>query len=171
MLSWLKSNRDVIQTIGSLVTIVIAVVGPILFWAFDVKGYMDDSRRSLIEISSKTDVVISELTSIDKYLRKYNDFDGTLVKVGINNDLLRNHVSVLKDNSFDFAFGDKFYLCNPNDGENYRPIIRMVVDQVVDGRDSKSEAEIFISKTAAERLGLTERLSRGIFQVYLSREI
>jgi hypothetical protein len=91
------------------------------------------------------------------------DKEGVEIKVGINFQLEGNNVTVFKNNALGLKYTQAIYLTNPIDFNNFCPTVQLIVTCEVDKNNDKSGADIFISKDASIRLGLTRSISKGIF--------
>jgi len=122
--------------------------------------------RDVIPIINRTQITVDSLQNdVNEikscYLKK--DVEGREVKVSINNNLEGNNVSVFKDNKLGLKFTQVVFLTNPIDFNDFAPTIKLIVTREVDRSQDNSEAEIFISKDAASRLGLVRNISQGVF--------
>ena len=122
--------------------------------------------RDVIPLINRTQITVDSLQNdVNEikscYLKK--DVEGREVKVSINNNLEGNNVSVFKDNKLGLKFTQVVFLTNPIDFNDFAPTIKLIVTREVDRSQDNSEAEIFISKDAASRLGLVRNISQGVF--------
>jgi len=95
------------------------------------------------------------------YLTK--DKEGVDIKVGISAELEGNNVTVFKNNTFGLVYTKAIYLTNPIDFNNFCPTVQLIVTYEAENDDNKTDADIFISKDAASRLGLTRNIAKGVF--------
>jgi hypothetical protein len=128
-----------------------------LISVYNVIPVIKDTKRTL-------DSVKVDLCKIKNfYVTK--DKEGVDIKVGINSELEGNNVTVFKNNSLGLNYTQAIYLTNPIDFNNFCPTVQLIVTCEVEKGDDKTGADIFISKDAASRLGLTRNISKGVFTI------
>ena len=155
-------NTPIISSIvGSLIVLGLTV----LIAYFDIRGdikYVRANIDSLICQSKHYNSQIKEL--IENYIIKE---DGTELEVGVSSELDQNTVSVFKGNKSGLKFSDAIKLTNTVHMLN--PSVKLIVGHERDKKDSDSQADIFISKEAAEQLGVKNYKKTGIFKVLLKK--
>ena len=87
--------------------------------------------------------------------------------MGVSSELDQNTVSVFKGNKSGLKFSDAIKLTNTVHMLN--PSVKLIVGHERDKKDSDSQADIFISKEAAEQLGVKNYKKTGIFKVLLKK--
>lgn len=88
--------------------------------------------------------------------------------MGISGDLSGNCVSVFQDNKFGLKSQDIIYITNPFG--LYTPTAAFVV-YLVDGSNSNSDADLFLSKEGIEKLDIDKKSFRkGIFEMRFRRK-
>lgn len=102
---------------------------------------------------------------ITEPIKDKEDFiEGTEVLVGINYTLSGNEVSIFTQNKYGLKYLSQFFLSNPND-EIFLPRMRFSVHDTSRADPAESTAQIFISKEAAQRMGISKKLSKGVFRM------
>jgi len=121
------------------------------------------------ETKNSVDSLKIEVSKIkNNYILK--DKGGIDINVGINSKLIGNNIIVFKNNSFGLKYTQVIILSNPIDKNNFNPTVQLLVTEEVNRNDDKSEAEIFISKDAAFRLGLENNLNKGVFKLKMKQK-
>ena len=115
------------------------------------------------------DSVKVDISNIKNYY-VLKDKDGVEIKVGINSKIEGNNVTVFKNNNYGLKYTQAISLTNPIDYNNFNPTVQLLVTCEVDRKDDKSGADIFISKDAALRLGLSRYIERGLFTLRMRKE-
>ncbi len=89
------------------------------------------------------------------------------IKVGISKDLKQNTISTFKGNRANLKYGDPVKLTNVI--STYKTSINLLVGYEYERNSDNSEADIFISKEAAEYLGFKDYKKIGIITLFLKK--
>jgi hypothetical protein len=146
---WLVSNPIIAGIISNLLVIAILYV-------FSVYNLVPSIRETNDNVKSiKNDISLLK----ENYLSR--DLDGVEIKVGINSNLEGNNVAVFKNNKVGLRFTNALFATNPIN--RYCSTIKLLVSSEIEKNGDKSDAEIFVSKEAADILGFTRYRRQGIF--------
>lgn len=118
------------------------------------------------KLESRLDNLDSLKIQFDQIQKTYSipkEKDGILIYVGINSELGGNNASVYIDNKLTLKYGDIFYLSNKEDP--YNCTLKFIVTRENKETGVFTDANLFISKDAAKRLGLNTKNNQGIYPV------
>ena len=151
-----------------VLSIVSSIVGSlVLSFFFDIRPYIITTQENIEQILQIEETIQERIDLIEeKYLQK--DDMGSMCRVGYSADLQANCVSVFRDNKFGLQSQDVIFITNPYG--LYTPTAAFVVS-LVDGSDSNSEADLFLSKEGIEKLDISKKdLRKGVFDMRFRRK-
>lgn len=149
-----------------------SILGSLIVWAVLLLGTYMDIRGDIKYIRTQVDTLSSLNVNYNKKIKELTDNyvmkdEGNEVSIGVSTELERNSVSVYKGNDQSLRFSDAILLTNSV--HLYRPAIKLVVCYERDRDNDESEAQIFISREAAEFLGFRNYKKEGIFRVSMKK--
>lgn len=147
--------------LSALIGVILTIVVDHLF---SVKPAIEEIAKDISAISKAEEATQNKISIIEeKYLQKDNE--GISCKVGVSSELIKNQVSVFKNNQFDLKSQDVVYITNPFGP--FTPTAAFIVS-MVDGADSKSDADLFLSKEGLEKLDISRAdFKKGVFDMKL----
>ena len=151
-------SSDRTKTISQLM---LAVLGSWLFSLYNLNNVFAKIDNTNIKVER----IEKDVTCIkDKYLKK--DDGGISIPIGINEQLVSNTATVFKGNDLKLDVGNIIYIKNP-----FSPLensIKVIITNIVEKSDPNCEAEIFVSKEAANDLKISKAMLRGVFKLKVS---
>lgn len=143
-----------------------------VFGGFLVAGiwYLVNAAIDVVPIIKRAG---SQIESVQRTIDRLNanlvsKIEGGIdVNVGINNRLERNYVITFKGNRLNLAKGEIVVVSN--EGSEFKPTIHLFVTEVVEHRDPRTDAELFIGKEAAELLRFKNYQALGIGRFKIRR--
>lgn len=131
---------------------------------FDVKPSIQHIETDTSSVLEKENEIQTHIENIEKkYLQKDNE--GINCTIGISSDLKGNHVSVFKNNRFGLESQDVIFIKNPFG--LFTPTVAFIV-YTVNGSDSDSGADLFVSKEGMEKLDISpKQFKQGLFEMKL----
>jgi hypothetical protein len=132
-----------------------------------------DIRKDFLHIRSNVDTLSNRSDITNKKLKEFTDnyinIEGQEIKVGVNSELNRNTVSVYKGNKANLKFCDGIIITNTV--HDLKPSVKLVVgiEKEFNDNNDQSEADIFISKEAAETLWFKNYKKVGVSTMTLKK--
>lgn len=164
---WWRKYKDIVFS-----AIVSAAIGYLI--GFYLDGFVN-LKPTLENIENKT-LALSD--SIVKYRDeagvsinyvKYNSVDGTICKIGINDNVHDHFVAVPAENGHGLKQGEKIYLINVNESD-FCIYTKIAFVQIVNN-SPRSSADFFINKKMLRRLNIGEdKFSEGVFTIHYKQE-